>query len=86
MFFLFLEKADKGKCPFMAKELKMMTASEEPAQGETTSVGTEGKSSENTQLLLVMFNVCSSLYNNFPDKKGTEVIKICCREYVVTPY
>ena len=48
MFFLFLEKADKGKCPFMAKELKMMTASEEPAQGETTSVGTEGKSSENT--------------------------------------
>lgn len=35
------EKADKGKCPFMANELKMMTASEEPAQGETTPVGTE---------------------------------------------
>ena len=38
---LFVEKADKGKCPFMANEMNATKTVEEPVQGETTATGND---------------------------------------------
>ena len=38
---LFVEKADKGKCPFMANEMNATKTVEEPVQGETTPTGND---------------------------------------------
>ena len=41
LMFCFVEKADKGKCPFMANEVNATKTVEEPVQGETVPARNE---------------------------------------------
>ena len=41
MCYVFVEKADKGKCPFIASEMNVAKSVEEPVQGEKAPAGNE---------------------------------------------